>query len=721
METDLCPQRSESQDKCSNNDRDSQFTESRETPGEPEKQEEEVTCVIERVESPPQPEVAHTSSPADGAVEPNIDDLNSVSKVDQTQEWPPVPEHELATQTESVACQEGVDTNTETREDVLTHVQDAEGVQQEGCAVEHPLDSHDDSDVFLSENSEEQNTDCKPVAESIGNAQNIQQEALEPNKTTSLNENEAEQQVCDDAPPLDTVTGEPANPERESRAYSSTEDQEPLTGARRDGEREEGRERGDTGEERKQTGGAEEERHAGEAEAHSDAETERKDGKMDVDESQSDSGVSADFCPNSTTDASDCPANPESPKNETPIEREIRLALMREQNLRRARGLDDAPDRAKEFVEIPTRRPILSQDPKRSPSLDKDRQFAGKKMQMEICAEAEREKVLVDSGRLPGFYDKGMEVQVQEKKLLFESIQDPNGRSNSTSGEQAAAIQDFECSVDIKQRMMQFSQNPPSPPAAAEPEGWKSDPPVGPGLTESITAQVIIIETNTIFTPVSNSNGARETTSGTDGGSTADQKVSSSEPVGTTRQQSFEDDQSLVKENPFFKLRSSAMLPQVEQDIKEAKERERELQVQRSSVYGGAAVEPEAERKGMEIGEPTQIDSGMGGREKIERRVEEEIISPSEEILSPSAKETNLNLTACQAEASTTPTSGESLETPPSRVTPVVLCVCVRKMRFMMDDSKKLTVKASRTPRQRNPLLDRWESGMVNGLVEDSN
>lgn len=678
METDLCPERSESQDKCNNDDRDSQFTENRETPGEPEKQEEEATCVIERVETPPQPDGPHSSSPADGAVEPNIDDLNNESNVDQTQEWPPVPEHELATQTESVACQEAVDANTETGEDVLTHVQVAEGVQQEGCAVEHHLDSHDDSDVFLSENSEEQNTDCKPVAESIGNAPNIQQEALEPNKTTSLNENEVEQQVCYDAPPLDTVTGEPANPERESRACCSTEDQEPLTmtGARRDGEREEGRERGDTGEERKQTGGAEEERQAGEAEAHSDAKTERKDGKMDVDESQSDSGVSVDFSPNSMTDASDCPAKPESPQNETPIEREIRLAVMREQNLRRDRGLDDAPDRAKEFVEIPTRKPILSQDPKRSPSLDKDRQFAGKKMQMEISAEAEREKVLVDLGRLPGFYDKGMEVQVQEKKLLFESLQDPNGRSNSTSGEQAAAVQDFECSVDIKQRMMQFSQNPPSPPAAAEPEGSKSDPPVGPGLTESTRAQVIIIETNTIFTPVPDSNSARETTSRTDGGSRTDHNVSFSEPVVTTQQQSFEDkdDQSLVKENPFFKLRSSAMLPQVEQDIKEAKERERELQVQRSSLYGEAAVEPESERKGMEIDEPTQIDSGMGGREKTERRVEEEIISHSEEILSPSAKETNLNLTACQSEVSTTPTSGESLETP--RVTAVVLCAC---------------------------------------------
>lgn len=652
METDLvCPQRSESQDKCINVDKDSQLTENFENQEETEKQDIEATSKIERVESPPQPDGAHTFLPADGAVEPNTEELNN-----EAQEWPPVPELENDTQTERDECH-GINTDTEPSDDGLTHAQDADGVEQEDCSAEHPLDSHDDSDsvVFLSENSD---------------AQNVQQEALEPN----------EQQVCDDAPPLDTVTGEPANPERDSPACNSTEDKEPLTmtEATRDAEGEEGRERGETGEERKQTGGAEEERQAevkdqkdvenkapGEAETHM-PKAEGKEGKMDVDDSQSDSGVSTDFSPNGTTDASDCPANPdapafsESPPNETPIEREIRLAMMREQNLRRDRGLDDTPDRTKEFVEIPVRKPILSQDPKASPSQGKDRNFAGKKMQMEISAEAEREKVLVELGRLPGFYDKGTEVQVQEKKLLFESLQDSNARSSSTNGEQAA-VQDLEYSVDIKQRLMQFSQNLP------EPEGSKSDPPVGPGLTEAVPAQVIIIETTPIFTPVPDSNRAHGTTSRTDGGSTTDKKASSSEPVGTTQRQGLEDkddaDLSLVKENPFFKLRSPAMLPQVEQDIKEAKERERELQMQRNSLYGGAAVEPEAETKRVETERQTEIDSGMGERDKTESRVEEETTSPSDKILSPSANQTNLNLTACQSEASTTPTSGESLET----------------------------------------------------------
>ncbi|TTJ23340.1 hypothetical protein Baya_15522 [Bagarius yarrelli] len=111
------------------------------------------------------------------------------------------------------------------------------------------------------------------------------------------------------------------------------------------------------------------------------------------DDSQSDSGVSADFSLNSMSDT------------ETPIEREIRLAFKREQSLRRSRGLDET----KEFIEIPFRKSILSQNISNNPTKDhgKERQFAGKKMQREIHAEAERETVLVKLGRLPGFYDKG--------------------------------------------------------------------------------------------------------------------------------------------------------------------------------------------------------------------------------------------------------------------------------------------------------------------------
>ncbi|KAF4080334.1 hypothetical protein AMELA_G00169230 [Ameiurus melas] len=140
------------------------------------------------------------------------------------------------------------------------------------------------------------------------------------------------------------------------------------------------------------------------------------------DDSQSDSGVSADFSLNSMSD------------NETPIEREIRFAFQREQSLRRSRGLDET----KEFINIPLRMSILSQDLTEKSVKDhgKERQFAGKKMQREIHAEAEREKVLVNLGRLPGFYDKGTVKQLQQKKRLFEAFQESKDLQISSDGTQ---------------------------------------------------------------------------------------------------------------------------------------------------------------------------------------------------------------------------------------------------------------------------------------------
>uniref|UniRef100_A0A8C1IF91 Uncharacterized protein n=1 Tax=Cyprinus carpio TaxID=7962 RepID=A0A8C1IF91_CYPCA len=139
------------------------------------------------------------------------------------------------------------------------------------------------------------------------------------------------------------------------------------------------------------------------------------------------------------SESKQCPS--ESPPNETPIEREIRLSMKREQSLRRSRGLCDTIDRTNEFVDIPVRKPILSQDPqiRPNPSHGKDRQFAGKKMQREISVETEREKVLVELGRLPGFYDKGTEVQLQDKKHLFESFQEPK-ESVATISRRSATV-----------------------------------------------------------------------------------------------------------------------------------------------------------------------------------------------------------------------------------------------------------------------------------------
>ncbi|XP_016365984.1 uncharacterized protein misp3 [Sinocyclocheilus rhinocerous] len=832
METDsvTCPQKSEFQDECSSKEGKPHFTDDRETaviqdhmekdknmatdPQDMKNKDKEVISELEKTETPdsgfpPQPHNHPTSSPADGAIEATEEVLSSTVENDPTgdQEWPPVPGLEEDIQPERSGCQaieiqDEVKENTETSEDVqttegeepVTMTQADKGspqIPKKACEEGHDLESHGDSDsiVFLSENSEEQNIDCKPVdfattreqwvrrdsrcdepsnltyskssskslltetepssstqsestTEPVVNTENIQQGEPEVNNPSGLNENEEVQQVCGAAPPLETVAGEPTNPEQGSSACISTEVKEPLImpQGRRDSKREE-RESSETGEERKQTvcftetGGTEgkqlgevkdqrqeRENNGQRAESQSNTKPHLGEGKVNrmqvdhFDDSQSDSGVSADFSPNSTTDVleghdNDAPQPSESPPNETPIEREIRLTMKREQSLRRSRGLCDTIDRTNEFVEIPARKPILSQDPqiRPNPSHGKDRQFAGKKMQKEISAETEREKVLVELGRLPGFYDKGTEVQLQDKKQLFESFQEPKESvatisRRSATVESAAGIQEVDSAVDVKQCLMQFSQNSPTQPVTTQYGATNGNPPTarGPGLTEGLKGQIIIIEANAIPTTVGGQNGGYKTTSCTDGGSVRPMnstgvRASSAEPVrarqGPKLEVTEDEDSSLVKENPFFKLRSSMSLQsQVELDIKEAKERDRELQRQRNSLYGGAAMYTEEGR-------------GTGMYLRTEIRVRELRGTSSQEI--PPPQQTPAGR---QSETFTTTTSVRQstgkldLTWPPPQAD---------------EEQRQLSAKTVTIPRQKNLLLERWESGMVNGHVDD--
>ncbi|XP_077055749.1 uncharacterized protein misp3 [Siphateles boraxobius] len=847
METDsvTCPQKSESLDDCSSEDIEiaekayltqdmetavieDHTTKKKDTATDLQEMSKDTEAIsgLERTETPDssfqsQPQDHPTSSPADGAIEPTREDLCSTAENDfDGDQCPPVPGLEEDIQPDrnefqATEIQDEVKENTETSEDVHTSVQDTEVEEpvsktQADKSTDSPqmpkvtkeeegyeLESHGDSDsiVFLSENSEELNIDCKlldfpstkeqwvrrdsrcdeppnltfskrssksnltetepssssqsvSITESGVNAENVQQGELQVNNPSDINENEL-QQVCGAAPPLETVAGEPANPKQGNYASISTEVKEPLimSHRRRDCVREE-REHRETGEERKQTvrftetGGTggkqlgevkdqrqERENKGQRAESQSNTKPHLGDGKVNrmqdhFDDSQSDSGVSADFSPNSTTDVSEGLVNTEtpqpfeSPPNETPIEREIRLTMKREQSLRRSRGLCDTTDRNNEFVEIPLRRPILSQDHqiRTNSSLCKDRQFAGKKMQKEISAETEREKVLVELGRLPGFYDKGTEVQLQEKKLLFESFQEQKesvaafsrrSPSNSSYIESAAGIQEVDSAV---RHLMQLSQNSPTPPAMAKYGGTNGNPPAirGPGLTEGITGKIIIIEANSIPITVGGPNGGYKTASWTDGGSVkvmnpVGVRATSAEPVNARQRPNLEvaEDSSTVKENPFFKLRSSMTLqPQVELDIKEAKERERELQRQRNSLYGGAAMD-------LEEGRGTRMDL------RTERGVKDGTGSSKQEILSSPPPQTNLTPTGRQSEIFTATTS--------VRQSTGKLDLIWPPPQADEEPRQQVSEKTLKIPRQRNPLLERWESGTVNGHVEDNN
>ncbi|XP_014428480.2 mitotic interactor and substrate of PLK1 isoform X1 [Pelodiscus sinensis] len=112
-------------------------------------------------------------------------------------------------------------------------------------------------------------------------------------------------------------------------------------------------------------------------------------------------------------------ASSQDPGKETPIEREIRLAMEREESLRKERGIQRLTS-SNELVEIQTK-PLLSTSLSSSSSRKvKDKGRVSFYVQREIEQEIKREEDLKKEGRLLGTYDKGMQQELGERKKVFE-------------------------------------------------------------------------------------------------------------------------------------------------------------------------------------------------------------------------------------------------------------------------------------------------------------
>ncbi|XP_030322085.1 mitotic interactor and substrate of PLK1 [Calypte anna] len=110
--------------------------------------------------------------------------------------------------------------------------------------------------------------------------------------------------------------------------------------------------------------------------------------------------------------------------NETPIEREIRMAMEREENLWKERGIQRLTS-SSELVEIQTK-PLLSMHTSPGPGrkgTDKGR--ASLYVQREIEQETKREEDLKRQGRLLGTYDKGTQQELDERRRVFEREEPP--------------------------------------------------------------------------------------------------------------------------------------------------------------------------------------------------------------------------------------------------------------------------------------------------------
>lgn len=110
--------------------------------------------------------------------------------------------------------------------------------------------------------------------------------------------------------------------------------------------------------------------------------------------------------------------------NETPIEREIRMAMEREENLWKERGIQRLTS-SSELVEIQTK-PVLNIHSSPGPGRKgKDRGRASLYVQREIEQEAKREEDLKRQGRLLGAYDRGTQQELEERKRVFEQEEAP--------------------------------------------------------------------------------------------------------------------------------------------------------------------------------------------------------------------------------------------------------------------------------------------------------
>ncbi|NXS24386.1 MISP protein, partial [Mystacornis crossleyi] len=110
--------------------------------------------------------------------------------------------------------------------------------------------------------------------------------------------------------------------------------------------------------------------------------------------------------------------------NETPIEREIRMAMEREENLWKERGIQRLTS-SSELVEIQTK-PVLNIHSSPGPGRKgKDRGRASLYVRREIEQETKREEDLKRQGRLLGAYDRGTQQELEERKRVFEQEEAP--------------------------------------------------------------------------------------------------------------------------------------------------------------------------------------------------------------------------------------------------------------------------------------------------------
>uniref|UniRef100_UPI00398F6A58 uncharacterized protein isoform X2 n=1 Tax=Pristiophorus japonicus TaxID=55135 RepID=UPI00398F6A58 len=257
-------------------------------------------------------------------------------------------------------------------------------------------------------------------------------------------------------------------------------------------------------------------------------------------------------------------------KTETPIEREIRLGVKREESLRKARGIIKFAC-SEEYVEIKTR-PLILQPVPSSSSKVKSNQFAEMQMQREILLERQREEDLVQQGKIKGTYDEGMIPEIEERRKFFE--------------------QQYPFPLLSLSKMFIPHINTPAS-LLVTPSIMKKCP----SDNETKLGNVVVLENNVL---TSSEEDKAEVTDAVlklkyPNVETANVVILETPNLIIRRSSDFvlsyasstQTDDTL-QNNPFFKLRSHGSQSILSQEIKEVLQREEELRKQRCNLHGMA-------------------------------------------------------------------------------------------------------------------------------------
>ncbi|XP_043833916.1 uncharacterized protein MISP3 [Dromiciops gliroides] len=280
---------------------------------------------------------------------------------------------------------------------------------------------------------------------------------------------------------------------------------------------------------------------------------------------------------------------PGAATTETPIEREIRQNQEREASLRRSRGL--SPSFAgRELVELRLR-PILSLLPGPGPGLPRDveRARAGAQMQRDIAREARREEALVRLGPGPcGGREYGQGPQpLSERKLVFEaggahSRAESVGRGPSfTEASGAAHVVVLEHRSRLRAPVLAHSPTPAPVPATARARNPVPAEVGTPDLAPALAPAPAQALASAPRAPGPASASALSSPSPALASASTPSARPPVPPLAPTLDLALAP-ASTTNAAPIRR----GQLSLLEQEVREVRQRERELQRQRRSIYG---------------------------------------------------------------------------------------------------------------------------------------